>query len=116
MHEIGVPAVRPGRDAVEKRVRVDDIERVPAHMGYLERGILGLDRAHLALDPSEPRGLDELESPLAQKLHADTDAEKRPSLLPDGLLQRRDQARHALKPVLAVAVRTDARQHDAICR
>ena len=44
VHEIGVQAIRPGRDAVEQRMRPADVERVPAHVRDLQRRIGRLDQ------------------------------------------------------------------------
>ena len=49
-----------------------------------------------------------------QKLHADADAEERPSLVMDRLFQRRDHAVHAVEAAPAIGEGADARQHDAI--
>ena len=46
-------------------MRVDDVERVPTHMRNFQRRIVGLDGAHLAFDPAEPRRFNELEPALA---------------------------------------------------
>ncbi len=82
--------------------------------GIFSAGSFGLDGAHLAFDPAEPRRFNELEPALAQKLHADANAEERPALAANRLFKRFDEARNALQPVLAVGVGADTRQHDAI--
>ena len=61
-------------------MRIDDVQRVPAHVRDLEGRVVRLDGLDVALDPAEPRRDAELEAALGHQLRADADAEKRPAL------------------------------------
>ena len=52
MHEIGVVALGDPR---QHRMLRDPLQRVPAHVRHLERGIARRDAHHLAADPAEAR-------------------------------------------------------------
>ncbi len=114
MHEIGVQAVGAGIDAVEQRMRRVDLQRVPAHVRDLERGIARRDGAHLAADPAQAVGDLELQATLGHELHADADAEERAALAAHGFLERLAHAGHGLEAALAIGEGADARQHDAV--
>ena len=114
MDEIGVQALRPGRDVLQDRVRRGGIERVPAHMRDAEGGIGRLERADLAGDPVEAGRFAMLQPAGGQKLHADADAEKRTSLVEHGGAQGLDHAGDVLKSAQAIGEGADARQHDMI--
>src|SRR5262249_44167484 len=75
VHEIGVRALRPERDAVEQRMRAALIERIPAHVRNLQARVGGRDAIDLARDPAEPRRHLVLAPALGHQLHADADAE-----------------------------------------
>ena len=51
---------------------------------------------------------------LGHQLHTDTNAEKRPSVLPHALLEGVDHARNFVEPAAAIGECADAGQHDAI--
>ena len=93
-----------------------DVQRVPAHVRDLQRGVGRLDQRHVAGDPAEPRARDVFEAALGHQLHADADAEERPAAAAHGLLQRLDHAGHGVEPGAAVGEGADARQHDAVGR
>lgn len=67
---------------------------VPADLRNLERRIRRRDLLHVARDPAEAFGDRLLQPAIGHELHADTDAEKRPSLGGDGDLL--DGLPHAL--------------------
>src|SRR5262249_6243670 len=114
VHEIGMLALRAGRDTVEHRMVAQLGERVPAHVRDLEMGIGRRDAVDLAGDPAEPRRHLVLAAALAHQLHADADAEERPALLAHRDVERLDHAADRVEPAPAIGERANPRQHDAI--
>src|SRR5262249_52518626 len=96
-------------DAREQRVVVDDVDRVPAHVRDLERGIGGLDGFEVTPDPAESRRHTEFKPTLRRQLCSDTNSKKRPQLVANGPLQRLAHASYAVDPGLAVGEGTNAR-------
>ena len=116
MNEIGVPALRPVGNALQKRVLVEQSKIVPAHVRDGQAFVVGGDANHVAGHPAETRRLGFLEPPCGEKLRADADAEERPATGANGFLQRLDHAGDGVEPRAAVGEGTDAGQHDAVRR
>ena len=114
VHEIGVQALRPERQAVDQLVRPRDIERVPAHVRNFQLRIARRDAIDFAGDPAQPLGDFVFAAALGQKLHADADAEERPALAMHRFLERRDHAVDGVEAAPAIGEGADAGQHHAI--
>ena len=112
MHEIGV---RARRDAGEYRVlRTRDRQVVPAHVRDLQARRRRRQNRDLAVDPAEPGMLAVFAADARHQLHADADAEKRPTVVDHRSVQGLDHAGQRLEPPPAVGERADARQHDPL--
>ena len=109
--EIGVVA---GGDAGEERVGGEDLERVPAHVRDLERGVGGGEADDLAGDPAEARGVAVLAADGRQHLLADADAEEGRAAADRALLDRLEEAGDGEEAGAAVGEGADAGQHDAV--
>ena len=83
-------------------------------MRNLERLVRGLDEAHLAADPAQAVVRAVLQAAVREHLHADADAKERPPAFQHRFPQRLDHSGRALKPPVAIAESSDARQHDAV--
>src|SRR5262249_61618164 len=92
VHEIGVPRLRPERQALDQWVPTQHIERIPAHVRNLQIRIAWRDPIDFAGDPAEAFDHFIFAPALGKKLNADTNAEKRPALAPHGLFARFDHA------------------------
>src|SRR5690606_25954607 len=76
VNEIGVQAVISSLDAVEQRMRLAQVERIPAHMRNFERGIRRHNAVDFALKPSQPRRQFVFAAAFGQELHADAYTEE----------------------------------------
>src|SRR5205085_10534601 len=88
VHEIPVQPLDPERNAIEQRVWLARVERIPAHMWDLQAWITRRDAVDLAANPA--KAFDHLifAPALGHQLHADTDAEERPAFFTHRLVQR----------------------------
>ena len=111
MDEVGVVA---RLDAGENRVRGGDFEGVPAHVGDLERRVVGGEADHLAGDPAEPRGVPVLAAEARHQLLADADAEERDGVADRAGLDRLDEAGDRREAGAAVGEGADAGEDDAV--
>src|SRR5262245_14056527 len=114
VHEIGVQATPPDRNAVEQRMRLHRIKCVPAHVRDLQARIGRRDAVDLAWDPAEPFDQFVFAPARGHELHADADAEERPALLANPQIERLHHAGNRIEAAPAVRERTDAGQHHAI--
>ena len=83
-------------------------------MRDLQRRVGRRDRDDLARYPAETRDRLEFAATRGHQLHADADAEKRPSPPDDRLAQRLFQSRHRGEAAAAIRERADAGQHDPL--
>src|SRR5262249_51128161 len=97
MDEICMQAGRPQRNAVEERMWPAGFDRIPTHMGDLESRIIRVDAANLAADPAHSIGYRILAAALCHELHADADAQKRPAIPANRLIQGFYHAGHRVK-------------------
>src|SRR5262249_31214833 len=114
VHEIGVPPLRPERQALDQWVPTQHIERIPAHVRNLQIRIARRDPIDFAGDPAEAFDHFIFAPALGKKLHADTNAEKRPALAAHGLFERFDHAGNRVEPAPTVGEGANAGQYDAI--
>src|SRR5262245_2089082 len=114
VYKIGVQALRSGLDAVEQRMRLDRVERIPTHVRDLQLGIGGRDLVDLPADPAEAIGDFVFEPALGHELHADTDAEERTAALVHPLVERIDHAVDGVETAPAIGEGADAGQYDAV--
>ena len=116
MHEIGVQAVRPGRDAFKQRVRAVARQRVPADLRDLERGIGRCHLDDIAFYPAETlrRGL--FKAARGHQLHANADPEERSALVLDDIDDRVMHAGNRIEPAAAVGIGADPRKYDPVGR
>src|SRR6266851_10481994 len=114
VHEIAMAALRPQRQTLEHRMLADHVERVPAHMGNFQILLARGNLLDVAGDPVEAVGGDMLLAARRHQLHADTDAEERPRLVPHGFGHGFDHAVQRIETPAAIGEGADAGQHDTI--
>src|SRR6516164_7264930 len=83
-------------------------------MRDLQAAWLRGDLLDIAGNPAKPRRIMVLSTPFSHKLHADTDAQKRPAPLPDGLGERLDHPGNGIKAAPAIRKRPDPGQHNPL--
>src|SRR5262245_61483530 len=80
VHEIGMQALRTQGNAGEQWMGLAFAQRVPTHMRDLQLSIGRRDAIDLAGDPAQALGDLVFAPTLGHELHADADAEERPTL------------------------------------
>src|SRR5215208_622704 len=114
VHEIGMQTLRSHRDAVEQRMRLDDIERVPAHVRDFQVGIVRCDAADVARDPAQSFRDFVFTAALRHQLHADADAKERPAIAAHAVIECIYHTRNSVEAAPAIRKRADAGQHHAV--
>src|SRR2546421_1032566 len=114
MHEIGMETLRPKPQISQQRMRPRRIERVPAHMRYLERRIVRRDRDDIACNPPEASSFAMFQAARRHQLHADTNAEERLAFERHFLLERFIETWNRSEAVSAITEGADSRKHDPL--
>ena len=113
MDEISVQPVVAGGDVRQQGWLALHLQRVPAHVRDLQPR-RRLDRRDVAADPVEAGDRLVFEPARRHQLHADADAEERPSTLAHRVFQRVDHAGDSVEAAATIGEGADAGQHDVI--
>ena len=110
MDEIGMETSSAKLQTGEERVRTHEVERVPAHVWNLERGIGRRKADDVAGDPAEALAGLVLKAAGSHQLHPDADAEEGLAAPPDVLVEDLPHAGHGPESITAILEGADTRQ------